>query len=361
MPLILLRDDITNIKCDVIVNATNTRLRPGGNGVDARIHTVAGPGLLEECKKIGKVGVGRVVVTGAYGLPSKKVFHTAGPIWEGGKKHEEELLVSCYTEALTLAADSHFESIAFPLISSGNFGYPKKSVIKVATDAIQDFLLRYDGDMTVYLVVYDKDSYEIGEKLFCDVKNYINDEFEASVNAYRNGLLSEKTFDRRLIDEEEPETPKTKSAAKMKPLRRAAPLAKMCEAEAMPASHVGDLSELISSLDVSFPQMLTTLIDLKGMADVECYKKANVSRQTWHKIISDKNYCPSKNTVLSFAIVLKLTYDETQALLKTVGMTLSDSLVFDTIITFFLVNGNYDFFEIEETLLKFDQPTLSRY
>ncbi|MBR7082859.1 MAG: macro domain-containing protein, partial [Clostridia bacterium] len=325
MPLILLRDDITNIKCDVIVNATNTRLRPGGNGVDARIHTVAGPRLLEECKKIGKVKVGKAVVTGAYGLPSKKVFHTAGPIWKGGKKHEEELLVSCYTEALTLAADSHFESIAFPLISSGNFGYPKKSVIKVATDAIQDFLLRYDGDMTVYLVVYDKDSYEISEKLFCDVKNYINDEFEASVNAYRNGLLSKKAHDRRLsVGNEEPEQRKMRSASKMKPLRSAVCDSAVFEEEAMPASHVGDLSELISSLDVSFPQMLTTLIDLKGMADVECYKKANVSRQTWHKIISDKNYSPSKNTVLSFAIVLKLTYDETQALLKTVGMTLSD-------------------------------------
>ena len=348
MPLQIIRQDITEIGCDVIVNATNERLQPGGSGVDAGIHAAAGPELLEECRKIGHIDIGSAAMTDAYGLNCKKIIHTAGPVWRGGRNREKELLESCYTEALKLADGSGYESVAFPLISSGAFGYPKDRVFVIAVDTIYRFLLSHD--MTVYLVIYDKKSFSIGKKLFADVKEFIGDE-PSDTKACRS-------INRR-------QTPQYDSAAPSRITRRGKlpsvnealvcsdEVAEKCE---LPSSV--NIEGLILNLDESFALKLMRLIDLKGMSDTDCYKKANVSRQTWHKILNDPSYRPSKNTVLSFAIALKLTYDETQALLETVGFTLSRSLKSDCIITYFLKNGNYNLFEIEATLFQFDQAPL---
>jgi len=344
VPLQIIRQDITKIKCDAIVNPSNVRLTPGG-GVDAAIHDAAGSELLRECRKIGGINIGQAVITPGFKLPCKYVIHTAGPTWKDGKCGEKDLLESCYRESLKLAADNGCESIAFPLISSGQYNYPKDQVLKIAINVISDFL--FTSDMMVYIVVYDKTSYEISEKLFNDITAFIDDRYIEHVRIKRR---HEAFF----------------SAPRANRYRECEPLIEACTAPApddmfsaqKAASAVPDLDEMIKNMDDTFAVTLMKLIDAKNMNDVECYKKANVSKQTWHKIMNDKNYKPSKTTVLSFAIALELSLDETQNLLETVGYTLSNSSKFDVIISYFLIKQIYDIFEIDETLFKFDQPTL---
>ena len=172
MPLKIIRQDITKIECDAIVNATNEKLIPAGEGVDSAIHSAAGEGLLDACRAVGGVNVGGAVVTEAFDLPCKYVIHTAGPVWSGGDNGERELLESCYTSSLALALEKGCESVAIPLISSGAYGYPKDQVLKVAMSAINDFL--FDNEMTVYLVVYDKASYEFSRGLFSNIISYMD-------------------------------------------------------------------------------------------------------------------------------------------------------------------------------------------
>lgn len=153
MSLKIVREDITKIECDAIVNAANSRLI-GGSGVDGAIHKAAGLGLTWECLKLGGCEVGQVKLTGAYKLPCRHIIHTVGPKWKGGKRGEEELLKSCYSEALLLAKEKGCKSVAFPLIAAGAHRYPKEQALQVAIDTINEFLK--ENDMLVYLVVFDK-------------------------------------------------------------------------------------------------------------------------------------------------------------------------------------------------------------
>ncbi len=171
MPLKIVRNDITKMKVDAIVNAANRTLL-GGGGVDGCIHRAAGIGLLQECMKLGGCETGSAKITGAYKLPCRYVIHTVGPVWNGGGHGEKEKLISCYRTSLELAKEAGCETVAFPLISSGIYGYPKDEALKVATDTITDFLLK--NDMTVYIVIFDKESLNIGKKLFSDIEEYID-------------------------------------------------------------------------------------------------------------------------------------------------------------------------------------------
>ena len=170
MPLHIIRQDITKIKCDAIVNTTNKEMI-GYSGVDLAIHTAAGPLLDKECEKLQPLGLGCVKITKGYNLPAKYIIHTSGPIWKDGYSAESIILKSCYTESIKLAAKYGCESIAFPLISSGEYGYPKDQVLKYAVDVISKYL--YYNEMTVYLCVYDKTSYEFSKDLYNDIKDYL--------------------------------------------------------------------------------------------------------------------------------------------------------------------------------------------
>lgn len=345
MPLKIVRADVTKIVCDAIVNPTNEELYPGG-GVDALIHSVAGKKLYEACSKIGGLEVGGAKVTPAYDLPCKLVIHTAGPYWEGGDKNEEQLLKSCYRSSLEIARGAKCESVAFPLISSGTYGYPKEQVLRVATEVIKEFL-EY-SEMLVYLVVFDKTAYAISKELMEGVSAYVDDNY---VLAHQD--LFEREGDRALYEEF---CRDSRTLNRRERKFQCASIGPRLNDELW-----GDLAEsdIIKDMyDKGFKDILLDYVDAKGLSDVECYKRANVSRQTWHKIINDESYRPNKKTILSFAIALRLNMDETQRLLSTMGFTLSKYSLFDVIIMYCIARGIYDVIEIDTILFKYDQETL---
>ncbi len=326
MPLNIVRNDITKMKVDAIVNAANPSLL-GGGGVDGAIHRAAGPELLEECRGLGGCETGSAKITGAYRLPCKYVIHTVGPVWHGGLLGERKLLSSCYRESLNLARDAGCESVAFPLISAGAYGYPRDRALDVAVETIGAFLR--DHEMTVYLVVFDRASFRIGERRFQAIESYIDDHY-VDLRLDKNRRVQSVGF---------PPTP--------------APMAYPQECAAP-----GDLREALDMIDESFSEMLLRKIDEKGMTDAQCYKKANIDRKLFSKIRSDRLYKPSKPTALAFAIALELPLEEARELLEKAGFALSHSSKFDIIVEYFIRQGNYNIYEINEALFAFDQSLL---
>ena len=339
MPLEIVRNDITKMKVDAIVNAANESLL-GGGGVDGAIHRAAGSELLAECRTLGGCKTGKAKITGGYNLPAKYVIHTVGPIYDDGKHGEKALLESCYRESLALAKEHQCETVAFPLISSGVYGYPKDQALKVAIDVISDFLL--ENEMTVYIVIFDKAAYKISEKLFADIAEYIDDNYVDEHTDY-----SRERIRMNALPSMAPRTRGKKSDDDF---------LEMCDSKAMLAED--DLDAKLRQIDESFSQMLLRKIDEKGMTDAECYKKANIDRKLFSKIRSDVNYKPSKPTALAFAISLELSLAETEDMLRKAGFALSHSNKFDIIIEYFISKGNYNIFEINEALFAFDQSLL---
>lgn len=316
MPLFIVRNDITKMKVDAIVNAANSTLL-GGGGVDGAIHRAAGIELLRECEKLGGCETGDAKITKGYNLLSKYVIHTVGPIWYGGAHNEEKLLASCYEKSLLIAKEHKLSSIAFPLISTGAYNYPKDKAVKVAINVIRSFLL--ENDIDIYLVVFDKNSLKISSKLFNDIKEYIDEEYVEEVEF----LYSRK------ID--------------------------LCEANYIEEEN---LKDLLDKVDESFTEMLLRKIDEKGITDSECYKKANIDRKLFSKIRCNVNYKPKKTTAIALAIGLELNLDETIELLSKAGFALSNSSKFDIIIKYFIEQKNYDINEINCALFEFDQVLL---
>ncbi|MBE6568586.1 MAG: macro domain-containing protein [Ruminococcaceae bacterium] len=358
MPLSIIRQDITKIRCDAIVNPTNEYLSPGG-GTDAAVHTAAGPKLSEACAKLSPCVPGRAVITPGYNLPCKYVIHTVGPVWQNGTHGERELLVSCYTASLALAKKHKCRSVAIPLISSGTYGCPKDLVLKIALETIGRFLQENEMDVTV--VVYDKDSYALSRELADEVTAYIDDRYtgddEPPVMKTNRPTLSRRRMNLSGNARCDDSSPMMQSCAEPEDMAEM-PVAACMTAPSETKSRKATLDEMLRAMDKGFAETLFDYIDAKGMDDVECYKRANIDRKTFSKIKCNKNYKPSKQTVLSFAIALRLTLEETNHLLNTVGMALSRSSKFDVIIEYFIKNGKYDIYEINETLFTFDQVLL---
>ena len=328
MPLEIVRNDITKMKVDAIVNAANETLL-GGGGVDGCIHRAAGPELLAECRTLGGCKTGDAKITKAYRLPCQYVIHTVGPVWNGGKCGEREQLASCYRTSLALAKEHCCETVAFPLISSGIFGYPKDQALRVAVDTIGEFLLH--NDMTVYIVIFSRTAYQIGSKLFADIAEYVDDHYvDAHTDSRRDRLRRMSVLKGRAL---------SAGAA-------AAPMA------------VGGLDSLLAHLDAGFSETLLKLIDRSGKKDSEIYKKANVDRKLFSKIRNNPDYKPSKATAIAFAIALELNLDETRDLVARAGYALSASSKFDVIIEYFIMQRDYDIFRINEALFAFDQSLL---
>ena len=328
MPLEIVRNDITKMSVDAIVNAAKESLL-GGGGVDGCIHRAAGPELLQECRTLGGCRTGEAKITGAYRLPCRYIIHTVGPVWNGGKCGEREQLASCYRTSLALAKEHGCETVAFPLISSGIFGYPKDQALRVAVDTIGEFLLH--NDMTVYIVIFSRTAYQISSKLFADIAEYVDDHYvDAHTDSQRERLRRMSVLESRTLSAD----------------AAAAPMA------------AGGLDEALAHLDAGFSETLLKLIDRSGKKDSEIYKKANVDRKLFSKIRNNPDYKPSKATAIAFAIALELNLDETRDLVARAGYALSASSKFDVIIEYFIGQKKYDIFEINEALFAFDQSLL---
>ena len=334
MPLQIIRNDITKMSVDAIVNAANTSLL-GGGGVDGCIHRAAGPELLVECETLHGCKTGSAKITKGYKLPCKYVIHAVGPRWYDGRHSERERLISCYRTSLMLAKEYGCESVAFPLISSGIFGYPKDRALKVAIDTISSFLL--ENEMTVYIVIFDRKAYQISGKLFADIAEYIDDHYvDAHTDTRRERLRGSFGLQSQPLSVYEDAAPQYASASVAS----------------------DNLDDLLAQLDAGFSETLLKLIDRSGKKDAEVYKKANVDRKLFSKIRNNPDYKPSKPTAVAFAIALELSLPETRDLIARAGYALSPSSKFDVIIEYFIGRKKYDIFEINEALFAFDQSLL---
>lgn len=397
MPLHIVRNDITRMQVEVIVNAANETLRPGG-GVCGAIHKAAGPMLARECALLHGCKTGSSKMTDSYNLPCERVIHTVGPIWQGGDHGEEEALRSCYKSALNLAHSEGYESIAFPLISSGIFGYPPKEAFRVATTAILDFLTFF-GDMRVYLCVFDKSCLSVSQSLFAGVREYIDDNYvERMQNEFERRRALEHEAITRALGRENPDelligeyeliygTPfeedineldyiyfpgssvqSVKSTAECVPIEECADEEKsgrksatlgFYDWRASKEDRKQSLDAWLNQVDESFSDTLLRLIEERGISNAECYKRANIDRKLFSKIKNSPDYKPGKPNALALAVALELSLDETKDLLQKAGYALSHSCIFDLIVEYFIVNRKFDIFEINEVLFTYDQPLL---
>jgi hypothetical protein len=273
------------------------------------------------------------------------VIHTVGPVWNGGKYGEREQLVSCYRTSLALAKEHKCETVAFPLISSGIYGYPKDQALRVAVDTIGEFLM--ENDLTVYIVIFDRAAYQISGKLFADIAEYIDDHYvdehtDSRRECLRCSNLCEEDGDPfddifRIFSH---------------------PQATMAKSTAPSCAPDRSLMDMMDDLDTGFSETLLKLIDRTGKKDSEIYKKANVDRKLFSKIRNNPDYKPSKATAIAFAIALELDLEETRDFIARAGFALSHSSKFDIIIEYFIKQKNYDVFAINEALFAFDQSLL---
>ena len=343
MPFTIIRNDITKLRVDAIVNAANTALQMGG-GVCGAIFTAAGAERLQNaCDNLAPIKTGEAVITQGFNLPVKYIIHTAGPVYRDGNQGEEALLRACYMNSLELAIKYQCESIAFPLISSGIYGYPKADALRVATDAIIYFIGEHDIDVS--LVVFDKAAVEVSEELLGAVESYIDEHYVEEHRITRRHLLDVEEDALRIEHIENLSLPKQLMADE-------SPVVIVTE------SISPSLDDLVGNLDEPFSTTLLRLIDSTGRKDAEIYRRANIDRRLFSKIRSNENYTPSKPTVLAFAVALELTLDQTDDLLERAGFALSNSRKFDVIVEFFISSRKYDIFEINQVLFSYDQPLL---
>jgi O-acetyl-ADP-ribose deacetylase (regulator of RNase III) len=342
MPFNIVRQDITKMDVDAVVNAANTDLRMGG-GVCGAIFKAAGPGELQAaCDELAPIQTGGAVITPGFKLRAKYVIHTAGPIYSNwSREQSEQYLRSCYVGSFDLAAGSGCKSIAFPLISSGIYGYPKDEALSVATSSITGW--PGIGDMDVFLAVFDKEAFAVSEKLLGGVESYIDEHYVDARHVLRErDLFYELNSENVDLAEEDDDFHDATHAS----------------IAYHKAISIHGIEALVGKLDEPFSDTLLRLIDAKGRTDVEVYKRANIDRKLFSKIRTGRRYIPSKRTAIALAVALELSLAETDDLLKRAGYALSHSQMFDVIIEYFIVSGKYDVFEINEVLFKYDQPLL---
>lgn len=339
MPFSIVRNDIARVNADVLVNAANERLAAGGGVCGAIFDSAGASRMAAACAQIGRCPTGSAVTTPGFDLPCRWVVHAVGPIWRGGAHGERELLRSCYRSVFAEVARLGAASVAFPLISSGIFGYPVREALDVARAEASAFLDDHP-DVEVTLVVFTRDVVAQGVALLGELREHVDD-------AYVDN--SPHLYDR---------------SAELREL--CAPEARHFAAEppVAPAPTPGgpaapdELAERLAHLDAPFSEALLALIDERGLTDAQVYRRANLSRQLFSKIRSKPDYRPSKPTAVALALALGLTLPQTQELLAHAGLTLSRSSKFDVIVEFYLARGVHDVMAVNEALFAFDQPLL---
>lgn len=371
MPFQIIRNDITKMKVDAIVNAACPTLL-GGGGVDGAIHQAAGPELLAECRTLHGCQTGDAKITKGYQLPCRWVIHTVGPVWHGGSHGERELLASCYRKSLALAVEYRLESIAFPLISSGAYGYPKEEALEVAVDTIRAFLKEHN--LNVYLVIFQKSDYQLSKGLVEDISSFLKEAWKKKGDSHAS---EEERLDSVSGELESMYLEDCYSEAGLPPYPYARRLKKPgiqgridrveWQIKQLYDSryHLGDFfvdsereEPFFSELEESFSHMVLRKIDEKGMTDPECYKKANLDRKLFSKIRSHADYQPSRATALALGIALELPLAELQELLGKAGYTLSHARKGDLIVEYFVKKEIYDIYQINQVLFDFEEPLI---
>ena len=365
MPFQIVRNDITKVKAEIIVNTANPK-PVIGSGTDSAIYYAAGEReLLAERRRIGEIAPGDVAVTPAFQLPAKRIIHTVGPVWTDGRHGERDVLRSCYAKSLELAADLSAESIAFPLIATGVYGFPKDEALNIALSEIGKFLLTHD--MKVILVVFDRKAFELSEALVGEIEAYIDDHGVSRTRDYEYGGYYDRERSKyirrrreRVVPQHHHPFPGTTSGSEN--IEDGIPgnvtMPELSAPSALPDMAGKSLDEVLGDVGKSFQQRLLELIDESGMDDVSVYKKANIDRKVFSRIRCKTDYRPKKKTAVAFAIALKLDFSTMLDLLSRAEIAFSPSNKFDLIITYFVTNRNYDIYEINAALFKYGQPTL---
>ena len=330
------------MRVDAIVNTANPR-PVIGLGVDSAIHEKAGHQLLAARQKIGDIPCGSAAITPAFDLDAKYVIHTVGPVWDGGSYGEETLLRNCYDNSLKLALKNNCQSIAFPLISTGNYGFPKDKALQIAISAFSAFLLEHE--MQIYLVVFDRKAFKLSEQLFQGVASYIGQNYVDTCEQAVYGVSEEirRNRIRRRRDME---------------ICESAVLRESLPCTPMAAPKAASLEDMLKQADAGFTETLLKLIDQTGKKDSEIYKKALLTKQHFSKIRNNPNYKPTKPTAIALALALELDLEATKDLIGRAGYALTNSSKFDLIIRYFIEQGNYNVVEINIALYEFDQPLL---
>jgi len=398
MPLKIVRNDITKMQCDALVNTAN-EYPVVGRGCDTAIYEAAGYEQLLSYRKehIGKVKEGDVFLTPAFALPARYIIHAVSPAFHGGDRGEERKLRACYKKSLELARQEKCRSIAFPLIATGSYRYPKEEGLRIAVDEINAFLLQHS--MEVFLVVYDEMAAELGKRLAPDLKSYLADAMEVREEAvYYDRREQAWLDDSERIDREEscwentgridreafsgfnrplgaPAAPLPKASASMPkpaaPGRKGRTPAPQSSSASLPdkvnasapipdfyAGYDSKLEERIKHLSDTFSEYLMYLIRSKGLTNADVYKKAIVDKKVFSKIKNNKHAHPSKMTAMCLCVGARLNIDETRDLLARAGYALSPCDMTDMIFSFFIENGIYDMFELDIQLEDHGLPCL---
>ena len=353
MPFKIVRNDLTKMEVDIIVNTAN-EAPIYSTGTDTAVYKAAGEEeLLAARKKIGFMEEGEVAITPGFKLPAKYIIHAVSPCYIDGTFNEEEKLRSCYRDSLRLAAEYNCKSIAFPLIATGSFGYPKEEGLRIAVDEINAFLL--EQDMLIYLVVFDNRATELGKKLYPDLEAYIDFHYvcEKRKEEYGNRYFDSPRKGMARFEEreeicfyEEADDCSVKSVFDMD-------YSDYCNFQE--ESHKA-LKERMKHLSDTFQEYLFYLIEQKKLKNADVYNKVCMSKQTFSKIKNNPDYHPDKSTAMRLCIGVGLNLDETKDLLARAGYALSPCDKRDIIFSYFIERRFYDLMEIDIVLEEHGLP-----
>lgn len=338
LPFTIVRNDITKIKADIIVNSANPKPVIGG-GTDSAVYEAAGADeLLEKRKEIGDIQPGDAFYTDAFALDAKYIIHAVAPPWIDGEHDERNILHSCYKKALNLVDTLGAKSIAFPLLATGVYGFPKDEALSIAMEEIHTYLLSHE-DVKITLVVFDKESFVLSKGRFGGLEAYIDEHYVGEQ------IYKEYSVRRRRASAVEPDGTSIARYRYIKPK----------EKYQKPAESLDDLLDVE---DMTFQQKLLYFIDKEGLKDSEFYKCAGITKQVFSKIRSNEYYQPKKETVIGAVLALRLDIEEAEDLLERAGYAFSPTSKFDVIITYCIRHGIYNIMEVNEALFKYNQKIL---
>lgn len=357
MPFTVVRDDLTRMNVDAIVNTANPKPLIG-TGTDSAIYKAAGAQkLLKERMKIGDIARGDAAITGAYSLPAKYIIHTVGPIWIDGTHGEADLLRSCYEKSLAIALKRKCKSIAFPLISTGNYRFPKDLALKIVIETVGAFLEK--EDMMIYLVVFGSDTTRLSERMFASIEERIDDTYALKKETEEYDLEDDFYFRESSANRRRRESDLFEEGQIREPHIFGSPQPQNLIAKKAPSSK-RTLEQLLKQKDETFAQMLLRLASERGMTNVELYKKANQDKKSFSKIKSGKQN-PSKKTAMAYALALELNLDEAKDLLARAGHAFSPCENLDKVIQYCIETHEFNIIEVEIILYDLGLETLCNH